>query len=97
VSAVVLGRRGYHPIGEAMNHMKLISYISEAAKAAMANLERCKAGGLRVTVPKVKVIGKARLGSLSLLTDIALQKAKKIVFPIFALNGLVLMLILVFL
>ena len=97
VSAVVLGRRGYHPIGEAINHMKLIGYISEAAKAAMANLERCKAGGLRVTVPKVKVIGKTRLGSLSLLTDIALQKAKKIVFPIFALNGLVLMLILVFL
>lgn len=97
VSAVVLGPRGYHPIGEAMNREKLIGCIGEAAKAAMTNLEQCKAGGLRVTVPKVRVIGKARLESLSVLTDKALERAKEMVFPVFALNGLILMLILVIL
>ncbi len=91
VSAVILGGRGYHPVGEAMNHEKLISYIKEAAIAAMANLERCRAGCRRVTVPNVKAIGKTLLESLSLITDRALERAKKIVIPIFALSGLLLM------
>jgi putative membrane protein len=94
VSAVVLGRRGYHPIGEVMNHETLISYIQEAAKTAAARLEHCKAGCLRMVVPEVRVIGKARLESLSMLVDKALQRAKQIVVPIFALEGLILILLL---
>jgi putative membrane protein len=94
VSAVVLGRRGYHPVGEVMNHETLISYVQEAAKTAVARLEHCKAGCLRMVVPEVRVIGKARLESLSMLVDKALQRAKQIVVPIFALEGLILMLLL---
>jgi len=94
VSAVILGRRGYHPVGEVMNHETLIGYIKEAAKAAVAKLESCKAGCKSVVVPKVRVIGKARLESLSMLVDKALQKAKQIVVPIFAFEGLFLILLL---
>jgi len=94
VSAVVLGRRGYHPVGEVMNHETLIGYITDAAKAAAASLESCKVGCKRVVVPKVRVIGQARLESLSLLVDTALKKAKQIVVPIFALEGLLLILLL---
>jgi putative membrane protein len=94
VSAVVLGRRGYHPVGEVMNHELLIGYITEAAKAAVAKLETCKAGCKRLVVPKVRVIGQARLESLSLLVDTALKKAKQIVAPIFAFEGLLLILLL---
>jgi putative membrane protein len=94
VSAVVLGRRGYHPVGEIMNHETLISYVQEAAKTAVAHLEHCKAGCLRMVVPGVRVIGKARLESLSMLVDKALQRAKQIVVPIFALEGLILILLL---
>jgi putative membrane protein len=94
VSAVVLGRRGYHPVGEVMNHETLISYIKEAAKTAAAKLEGCKAGCRSVVVPKVRVIGDARLESLSTLIDKALQKAKQIVVPIFAFEGLFLVLLL---
>ena len=94
VSAVVLGRRGYHPVGEVMNHETLIGYITEAAKAAVASLESCRAGCKRLVVPKVRVIGQARLESLSLLVDTALKKAKQIVVPIFALEGLFLILLL---
>jgi putative membrane protein len=94
VSAVVLGHRGYHPVGEVMNHETLISYVQEAAKAAAARLEHCKAGCLRMVVPGVRVIGKARLESLSMLVDKALQRAKRIVVPIFALEGLILILLL---
>ena len=94
VSAVVLGRRGYHPVGEVMNHETLISYIEEAAKAATANLETCNAGCLHLVVPKVRVIGEARLESLSLLVDKALRRAKGIVAPIFVSEGLILILLL---
>jgi len=94
VSAVVVGRRGYHPVGEVMDHELLIGYITEAAKAAEANLESCKAGCKRVVIPQVRVIGQARLESLSLLVDAALKKAKQIFFPIFALEGLLLLLLL---
>ncbi len=97
VSAVVVGRRGYHPIGEVMNHDLLISYITAAAKAAEASLESCKAGCKRLVVPQVRVIGQSRLESLSLLVDAGLKKAKQILVPIFALEGLFLILLLTFL
>ena len=93
VSALVLGRRGYHPIGEVLNHETLISYMQEAAKAAAASLAPCNAGSLRLVVPNVRVIGKARLESLSMLVDKALQRAKKTVIPIFASEGLILILL----
>jgi putative membrane protein len=94
VSAIVLGHRGYHPVGEVMNHETLINYIQEAAKTAVASLEHCKAGCLHMVVPEVRVIGKARLESLSMLVDKALQRAKQIVIPIFTLEGLILILLL---
>jgi putative membrane protein len=94
VSAVVLGRRGYHPVGEVMNHKTLIRHIQEAAKAAAANLETCNAGCLHLVVPKVRVIGKAQLESMSMLVDKALQRAKLTVAPIFAAEGLILILLL---
>ncbi|MCX8153939.1 MAG: DUF2070 family protein [Candidatus Bathyarchaeota archaeon] len=90
VSAVVLGRRGYHPVGEVMNHKTLISYILEAAKTAEANLEFCHASYVRFIVPKVRVIGKNRIETLSMLVDKALQRAKQIVAPIFATEGVIL-------
>jgi putative membrane protein len=94
VSAVVLGRRGYHPVGEAMNHEMLIRHITEVANTAASNLESCKAGCLRLVVTKVRVIGEARLASLSLLVDKALRRAKQIVGPIFVSEGLLLILLL---
>ncbi len=94
VSAVVLGKRGYHPVGEAMNHQRLIGYIEESAKKALSSLERAKAGYNDVVVPQVKVIGEKRLEALSLLTDQVLQRAKRIVVPIFAVSSLLLMLLL---
>jgi len=94
VSAVVLGKRGYHPVGEVMNHERLIGHIKEATQKALASVEKVKAGYQSIVVPNVKVIGEKRLESLSLLTDRVLQRAKKIVAPIFAASGLFLMLFL---
>ena len=94
VSAIVLGRRGYHPIGEVMDKKILFGYILKAAEAATTNLEPCRAGGIQILVPEVRVIGEERLNSLSLLVDSALQRAKKIVFPIFGIEGISLIILL---
>jgi putative membrane protein len=94
VNAVVVGQRGYSPIGEAIEHDKLIAYIEEATAKALSNLERVRAGCRSINVFGVKVIGEERLEKLSLLTDKGLQRAKKAAVPIFGFSGLVLMLFL---
>lgn len=94
VSAVILGKRGYHPVGEAMNHEALFRHIKEAALTAASRLEPCKAGCLSFIVPRVRVIGKSRIHSLTTLVDTALQRAKQIVIPVFALEGLLVVLFL---
>jgi putative membrane protein len=93
VNALVLGR-GYHPVGEAMNHDLLLGYVKEAASAASARLELGRTGSLSLTVPKVRVIGKARIEGFSTLIDQALHKAKRVVVPIFGFEGLLLILLL---
>jgi putative membrane protein len=95
VNAVVLSDRGYHPVGEAMDNGKLIGYIKETALAALAKLKRVEnVCCCKVTIPKAKVIGAKQLETLCLVTDKAIQKAKRISGPIFALSGLALMLFL---
>jgi predicted neutral ceramidase superfamily lipid hydrolase len=94
VSAVILGKRGYHPIGEVMDNEKLIDYIKEAALKALSSLEPAKAACSDIIIPKVKVIGEKRLFALSLLIERSLQRARRVVIPLFGSIGLVLMLFL---
>ena len=94
VTASVTGRRGYHPVGEVMDHKLLINYISEVAKKAEANLEASNAGYLHFIVPQVRVIGEERLKSVTTLVDKAIVKAKHLVVPIFGGEGLLLILLL---
>jgi hypothetical protein len=46
-------------------------------------------------VPKVRVIGQARIHAISTLVDVALRRAKEVVVPIFGLEGILLILLLV--
>ena len=96
VNAIILNDRGYHPVGEAIDHENLIAYIKKATFAALSELEHVKAACRSITIPEVKVIGEKRLETLCLLVDRTLQKAKKVAVPIFATSGLLLMLILMF-
>ena len=97
VSAIVTGRRGYHPVGEVMSHEILIRYICDVAKKAEANLETSKAGCIHFFVPQVRVIGETRLQSMTILVDKSIQKAKQTLLPVFGLEGLVLILLLLLL
>ncbi|MEM2971599.1 MAG: DUF2070 family protein [Candidatus Bathyarchaeia archaeon] len=96
VNAVVLNLRGYHPLGEVINRENLISYIKEATLSAMSNLEHVRAACRKITVSEVKVIGEKLLETLCLLIDKTIQKAKRVVAPIFGINGLILMLLLLY-
>lgn len=94
VNAIVLNERGYHPIGEVIEHEKLIAYVTEATKAALGNMEQVAVASRAITIPNIRVIGESLLEKLCLLIDQALKRAKVIVLPIFATSGLLLMLIL---
>lgn len=95
VNAVVLNKRGYHPVGDAMDHEKLIDYIKKAAIEALSCLEHVKVAFSVVTVQDVKVIGEERLKTLCLLVEKTLQRAKRVVVPIFSAAGFLLVLALV--
>ena len=97
VSAVVTGRRGYHPVGEVMDQELLIRYICDAAKKAEENLEASNVGCLQLVVPQVRVIGEARLKSMTTFVDKAIQRIKQTLIPVFGFEGLILILILLFL
>jgi putative membrane protein len=94
VTASITGRRGYHPVGEVMDQTLLLKYIGEATEKAQAHLEGCSAGSKTFIVPNVRVIGEERLKSISTLVDKAIVKAKHIFGPIFATEGLILVLLL---
>ncbi len=96
VNALILSDRGYHPIGEAIDHKKLIAYIKELTLTALSGLESAKATCNCLTISDVKVIGEKRLETLCLLIDKTLQKAKRAALPIFGISGILLMLILMF-
>ena len=90
VNAVVLNRRGYHPIGEAMNHEKLMEYVRNAVSAALKNLEPAVASWQTITVPDVKVIGAEQVQALCALTDEAAKQAQKAAAFLFPIGGLIL-------
>ncbi len=94
VSAVVMGRRGYHPVGETMNQTILVSRIVECAEKAAKTMEPCKAAYKKIVVKGVRVIGGGFLNSITGLVDQTIQKAKRIVTPIFAAEGVLLLLLL---
>jgi predicted neutral ceramidase superfamily lipid hydrolase len=94
VSALVLGGHGYHPVGEVIDKERLASYIKETALTAISNLEPAKVACTSIRVKDVVVLGAEQLETLCLLIDRSLQTAKRVVVPIFATAGLLLMLFL---
>jgi len=84
VNAVVMADRGYHPVGEKIDHERLIEYIQTATAEALQNLEPAEASWRHEDIQRVKTIGERRIDALSLLVDEGTEKAKetsKLVFP----------------
>jgi putative membrane protein len=96
VNGVIFNERGYHPVGESIDHKKLIQHIRELTILSLSNLEPVKVATHSTIIPRVKVIGEKQLESLSLLSERTIREAKKVVIPIFAFCGLLLILFLLF-
>jgi putative membrane protein len=96
VSAVILNKRGYHPVGEAMEHEMLLKHVKDTTLVALSGLKSVKVACNKITVPNVKVIGGKQLEALCLLIDKALQRTKRIIVPLCASVGLLLMLVLTY-
>jgi putative membrane protein len=90
VNAVVLDARGYHPVGEAMNHDLLIDYVKRAARRALENLEPAEAAWATDTVSNVKVIGEQQIAAMSTLLDKAMKRARNLAITVFPFAAVVL-------
>ena len=95
VNAIGKTARGYHPLGEAIPHGKLINYIRQAVKEALNNMKPASVAWRVGTVPNVKVIGERQIEEMSQLADRALYRAKKTAVPLFAAAGLLLIALLI--
>lgn len=87
VNAVVLNKRGYHPIGEVITHDKIINYVKYAIYEALKNMDEVEVAWHKTVIPRIKVIGERQINELSLLTDIVSKKAKRssVIFVILGL------------
>ena len=93
VTGLILTTRGYHPIGEVIDHTKIIEYIKEATVKALENLEPAQVSWQTISVPSVKVIGKKQIETLSLMAEETFQRAKKLAALLFSTSGVFLTLL----
>ena len=90
VTGVVPTARGYYPIGEAIDHTKLIGYIREVAVKALDDLTPAEVSRRTGTVPNVKVIGEKPIADLCLLVDEAMKQAKRLAVSLFSAAAILL-------
>ena len=89
VNGVILNRRGYHPVGEAMDDEVIIRYVKNVVLEAMRNMEKVKIALRRVKISQVKVIGEEQIKAMSLIAHEAAKTAKKAAMSIFSVLGLI--------
>ena len=77
VNAVILSRRGYYAVGEAMDHNVLIDYVNQTVDAALKNMEPAEASGCTISVPEVKVMGEKQIQLMSEIADKTIKRAKQ--------------------
>jgi putative membrane protein len=70
VNAIKNIRRGYYPIGEVIDHERLISYIKDIAAKAVDDAEKAEVSFTKIPINNVRVIGEEKLVNLTMLIDI---------------------------
>jgi len=69
VNAVSTIERGYHPVGETMDHIRLKQYVRDCISTAVKGAGVSSVAFRRGLICRVRVIGEAKLKRLSLLVD----------------------------
>ena len=78
VCGMIRSTRGYNLVGEAIDHLRLISYIKETALQALGNMESAVASWSNEVIPDVKVIGEQRIMEFTVLADQATERVKRV-------------------
>lgn len=97
VSGVVLNSRGYHPVGEVMDHRKLLGYIKQTTLKALNDLEPAEVAWRTETISNVKVMGETQIKALSSVAEKATKRAKQVAIMLFPAVGALLTTLLVIL
>jgi len=97
VCGMIRSARGYNLVGEAIDHLKLISYIKEATNRALDNMEPAKASWRTEVIPDVKVIGEQQITELTVLADKTTERVKRVAVLLFPMAAVSLTLLLLFL
>lgn len=89
VNAVTITRKGYYPVGEAIDQNKIRGWVKEATRKALFDLERSNAAWQTEKFSGVKVIAEKKLRKLAELVDssIALMKRAFIVILLIVLSS----------
>ena len=95
VNGIVLTERGYHPVGEAIDNAKLITYVQQATKNALADLESAEVSWRTETISGVKVIGEKQIGALCRLAEKTAREAKRLAVSLFSATGVLIAALLV--
>ena len=97
VCGMIRSARGYNLVGEAIDHKKLINYITEATNEALGNMEPAAASWRTETIRNVKVIGEQQVTEMTVLADKTTERAKSLAISIFPTAAVSLVLLLLFL
>ena len=96
VCGMIRSARGYNLVGEAIDHSKLISYIKEAAKSALEDMEPAEVSWHTEVISDVKVIGEQQITELTVLADRTTERVKRVSIFLFPLTAVFLTLLLLF-
>jgi putative membrane protein len=83
VNAVVMTSRGYHPVGEVIDHERLIGYVKRATKNALRNLKPSEVSLCEKKIQGVKVVGEKQIDTLCSILNEASKRARAstLIFP----------------
>ena len=96
VCGIIRSSRGYNLVGEAIDHKKLIKYITKATNQALDNLEPAEASWRTETIHDVKVIGEQQITEMTVLADKTTERTKTLAMSLFPAAAISLVLLLLF-
>jgi putative membrane protein len=94
VNGIRVTKRGYHPVGEAMDQEGFINSVRQATVTALKNMEPAEASWFTMSVPSVKVLGEKQVRTLCLIADETTRQAKKLALSLLPMAGILLTLLL---
>jgi putative membrane protein len=96
VCGMIKSSRGYNLVGEAIDHTKLVNYITKATNQALDNIEPAEASWRTETIHNVKIIGEQQIKEMTVLADRTTERTKTLAISLFPAAAISLILLVLF-